>query len=281
MNVLVFGANGQLGRALQSKDGVTALNRQQADLLNPELCKRIIEKTTADAIINAAAYTGVDAAETDRDTAYAINAIAPAAIATAAAARDIPFLTVSTDYVFCGDGDTPWKPDAPTAPINIYGASKAAGEKAVRAMGGRHVILRTSWVFSSHGNNFVKTMLQLSETRDTLSIVGDQIGGPTAAHDIADCLLSMAAQMTEGATGGTYHFSGKPDVSWADFANEVFRQTGREIQVTPIPTSDYPTPAARPRNSRLDCGSLYADFGISRPDWRKSLSHVLTDLGER
>ncbi len=281
MKVLVFGATGQVAMALQQHEGVTALGRAAADLTDPAACADIIGSCDADAVINAAAYTAVDQAESDQETAFAVNAVAPARMAKAAAQRDIPFLTISTDYVFDGAGTKPHGPADRMAPLNVYGRSKAEGEDGVRAAGGRHVVLRTSWVFSEHGKNFVKTMLQLAATRDHLTIVDDQIGGPTAAHDIADTLMHMARQMVgEKTNGGTYHLSGTPDASWADFAREIFRQAGHDVRVSPIATADYPTPAQRPLNSRLDCQSLFDDFGISQPDWRASLSRVLTALGK-
>lgn len=280
MRILVFGSSGQVATCLQEQADVIALNRDQADLGAPDMLRAAIEATDADVIINAAAYTAVDRAEDDQDQAEQVNHLAVGTMARAAAKRDIPFLHISTDYVFPGNGDTPWQPDDATGPLGVYGATKRRGEDAVRAAGGRHVILRTSWVFSAHGNNFVKTMLRLGRERDALTIVGDQIGGPTAAGDIANALLSCARAVHARCTGGTYHFSGAPDVSWADFATEIFAQSGISCDVTPIPTTDYPTPATRPLNSRLNCESLMTDFGIARPDWRVSLKAVLTDLGE-
>ena len=278
MKVLVFGATGQVALELQKYAGVCALNRAFADLSDPAACARIIAATDADVVINAAAYTAVDAAEADEVLAMTINAEAPAQMAKSAAERGIPFLHVSTDYVFGGDGTEALEVDTPTGPINAYGRSKLAGEIGVRQAGGNHAILRTSWVFSAHGGNFVKTMLKLGGTRDALNIVNDQIGGPTAASDIAACLMEMAAKMVAGQKGGTYHFSGGPDVSWAEFAREIFSQANLPVQVTGIPTAQYPTPAQRPLNSRLDCTALNADFGIDRPNWKVSLAQVLRDL---
>jgi dTDP-4-dehydrorhamnose reductase len=193
----------------------------------------------------------------------------------------VPFLHVSTDYVFDGAGTRAWRPDDETAPLGAYGRSKLAGEIGVNAAGGKSVILRTSWVFSAHGSNFVKTMLRLSSSRDQLSVVSDQIGGPTAAQDIASALISMARALQAGSgRPGIYHFSGTPDVSWADFAREIFRQSGRSTKVLDIPSQAYPTPARRPNNSRLDCQTTEAVFGIQRPDWRASLTKVLRELGE-
>lgn len=281
MKILVFGKTGQVATCLQNQAEVTALGRDQADLTDPDACAAIIANCDADVIINAAAYTAVDKAETDSDTAELVNHLAVAAMGKAAAARDIPFLHVSTDYVFPGNGIDPWTTDAPTGPLGVYGATKLRGEQALAAAGGRYSVLRTSWVFSAHGNNFVKTMLRLGADRDALTIVGDQIGGPTSADDIAAALLQMAASFHAGdAPSGVWHFASAPDCSWADFAIEIFAQSGITCAVTPIPSADYPTPATRPLNSRMDCTTLHRDFGISRPDWRSSLSAVLTQLGE-
>lgn len=276
--ILVFGETGQVGRELAVRADVVSLGRDLADFTDPYGLGTRIEDTRADAVIIAAAYTAVDKAESEEELATTVNATAPGAIARACAARDLPLVYISTDYVFDGSGSRPWHSDDTTGPLGAYGRSKLAGEKEVRAAGGRHAILRTSWVFSAHGNNFVKTMLRLSETRDTLTVVADQIGGPTAAGDIAATCLSLAERMVAGQVGGTYHFSGAPDVSWANFAREIFAQTGRKVHVRDIPSSDYPTPATRPANSRLECGKLETDYGIQRPDWRLSLSVVLKEL---
>ncbi|WP_298976304.1 dTDP-4-dehydrorhamnose reductase [uncultured Roseobacter sp.] len=279
MKVLVFGKTGQVATELARFDGVTCLGRDQADLTDPGTCEAIIAETDADAVINAAAYTAVDKAEDDRDTAMIVNAMAPTAMAAAAAARDLPFVQISTDYVFAGGGTAPWQPENETGPLGVYGQSKLGGERGVTGAGGRHAILRTSWVFSAHGNNFAKTMLRLGAERDSLSIVGDQIGGPTPARDIAAACMTMAQALKEDATKtGTYHFSGAPDVSWADFAREIFAQADLTVDVTDIPTADYPTPATRPLNSRLDCSTTAAIFGIPQPDWRAGLAAVLADL---
>ena len=280
MKLLVFGKTGQVARELilqGSAHEITALGRDQADLSDPAACAAIVAQSDADAVINAAAYTAVDKAEEEEALATIINGNTPGAMARACAAKGVPFLHVSTDYVFDGTGETPWSPSDPVAPQNAYGRSKLAGEEAVRAAGGPYLILRTSWVFSAHGANFVKTMLRLSETRDHLTVVADQIGGPTAARDIARALLAIAPQL--GARkGGTYHFAGQPPVSWADFAREIFAKSGRKTRVTDIPTSDYPTPAKRPLNSRMGCADLTTDFGVAIPDWRASLDEVLRDL---
>ncbi|SMY09942.1 dTDP-4-dehydrorhamnose reductase [Flavimaricola marinus] len=283
MKALIFGQTGQVARELARHvpggvEGVQ-LGRGEADLADPAACAAAIHAANPDVVINVAAYTAVDLAEDEEVLATTINGSAPGAMAEACAALGIPFLHVSTDYVFDGTGEAPWQPDSPTDPQNAYGRSKLAGEEAVRAAGGVHAILRTSWVFSSHGANFVKTMVRLGETRDTLTVVDDQIGGPTPAADIAAALWAMA-QVLPGKpeAAGTYHFSGAPDLSWAAFAREIFAQTGQQVTVTGIPSVEYPTPASRPANSRMDCGSLYATFGIARPDWAAGLAKVLAEL---
>ena len=285
MRVLVFGQTGQvateLARQATADIAMTCLGRDRADLSDPAACAAAVAASDADVVINAAAYTAVDKAESEEELATAINGAAPGAMAAACAARGIPFLHVSTDYVFDGSGTQPWQPDDATGPLGAYGRSKLAGEQAVRAAGGAHAIMRTSWVFSAHGANFVKTMLRLGAEREKLTIVADQIGGPTAAGDIAAALLGMTRAFHAGqGTTGTYHFSGVPDVSWADFAREIFAQAGLTCTVEDIPTSAYPTPARRPGNSRMDCTGLTRDFGIKRPDWRASLASVMSDLKE-
>jgi dTDP-4-dehydrorhamnose reductase len=280
MKILVFGKTGQVATELQRQADVIALGRDEADLRNPETCAEAITKSDADVVINAVAYTAVDKAEAEEALATVINGEAPAALAKACAAKGIPFVHISTDYVFDGSGSTAWSPDDKPDPLGAYGRSKLAGEDGIRAVAGSYAILRTSWVFSAYGNNFVKTMLRLGETRDNLTVVADQIGGPTSAADIAAACLSIAKQLVDGKASGTYHFSGAPDVSWAEFAREIFGQAILNTQVTDIPSSAYPTPAKRPSNSRLNCASLETEFGISRPDWRKSLTDVLADLKE-
>lgn len=282
MKALVFGSTGQVAQDLRARlPDAVFLSRSDADLREPDRCADAIAACDAEVVINAAAYTAVDQAESDEATAMLVNGTAPGVMARAAAARGLPFLHVSTDYVFDGSGTRPWQPDDETGSLGAYGRSKLAGEHGVHAAGGRFAILRTSWVFSAHGSNFVKTMLRLGKTRDTLAVVADQIGGPTAAGDIAAALVEMGRLLSLGlGAPGTYHFAGAPDVSWADFARETFHQAGLGTQVTDIPSAAYPTPARRPQNSRLDCSTLETVFGLPRPDWRKSLHNVLKELGE-
>lgn len=284
MKFLVFGQNGQLGRELVRRAGDVGLEvrgSDAADFTRPETCVAFVEATDADAVINAVAYTAVDKAEAQEDLAEQINATTPGLLARAAAARGLPFVQVSTDYVFDGSGTAPFVVDAPVGPLGAYGRSKLHGEVAVRAAGGPHAILRTSWVVSAHGHNFVKTMLRLGRERERLTIVADQVGGPTPAAALADaCLAAARALVDDPGKTGTYHVSGGPDVSWADFAREIFAQAGIGCEVVDIPSSGYPTPARRPLNSRMDNSATLAAFGLARPDWRAGLTDILKDLGE-
>ena len=277
--ILVFGKTGQVARELQQLGTVMVLGREEANLSDPQPCAAAIKHHVPDAVVNAAAYTAVDKAEDEEAIATVINGDAPKAMAKACAELGIPFVHISTDYVFEGTGQAPWRPQDQTAPQNAYGRSKLAGETGIADSGGTYAILRTSWVVSAHGTNFIKTMLRLSETRDALNIVGDQIGGPTPARDIAMACLQIAAQLIQDPSkSGTYHFSGAPDMSWADFAKAIFDQSGKSVAVTHIPTTDYPTPAQRPLNSRMDCKTTEQAFGIERPDWVAGLKTILEDL---
>ena len=279
MTILVFGKTGQLARELIRQSDVFAVGRDGADLSDPAACGALVGTLAPSAVINAAAYTDVDGAEAQEALATVINGDAPGAMARAAAELNIPFVHVSTDYVFGGSGDRPWRPSDETRPIGAYGRSKLVGELAVAAAGGTYGIIRTSWVFSAHGSNFVKTMLRRGRKRDQLSVVVDQIGGPTPAAAIAGALLRVADGLSDGDESGIYHFAGTPWVSWAGFAQEIFAQAGLSMEVQGIESSEYPTPAGRPANSRLDCRDIARVFGIEPPDWRAGLARVLTDLG--
>ncbi|MGB7244836.1 MAG: dTDP-4-dehydrorhamnose reductase [Sulfitobacter sp.] len=279
MSILVFGKSGQVAHALAKYDGVVCLDQHEGELTQPEMCARVIMEHRPDAVINAAAYTAVDPAEADEAVAQVVNGDAPAAMAKAAAELGIPMVQISTDYVFDGTGTDPWQPYDTPAPRSAYGRTKLAGETGVIAAKGVYGIVRTSWVFSAQGNNFVKTMLRLGAERDELNIVADQIGGPTWAGDVAEACYAMAVQLQESPDkSGTYHYSCGPDVSWADFARAIFEASGTTCQVNDIPSSAYPTPAERPENSRLDVTSMTKTFGLKRPDWRVALNTVLQEL---
>ncbi len=288
MKILVTGANGQVGHCLQQQlqakgwDYV-ALTRNELDISDARAVEKHVAEIKPTVIINAAAYTAVDKAEQEKEIAYAINRDGPANLARAAKSINAAILHISTDYVFAGDAEGSYREDAPTAPQGVYGQSKLDGEQAVIAANDKHIILRTAWVFGEHGNNFVKTMIRLGRTRDTLGIVADQEGGPTYAGDIAAALLQIAQQYAENKTisWGTYHFSGLPHISWFGFAKQIFAEVQQaEIYDKPIPqlnaitTADYPTPAKRPANSKLDCNKLEQAFGIAPSNWQSALKNI-------
>jgi dTDP-4-dehydrorhamnose reductase len=280
MSLLVFGTTGQVAQALRTlSPDARFLSRADADLSDAAACGRAIGEIRPRVVINAAAYTAVDRAESERELAFAVNAAAPAAMAQACAAEGAALLHISTDYVFDGSGTAPWKPEDRTAPLNAYGESKLAGEEAIRASGAEHVILRTSWVFSATGNNFLKTMLRLGSERGELSIVADQKGAPTPAPAIAAVLLAIAARFEAGTgVSGTYHFAGTPDTDWAGFARAIFAASGQKVSVRDIATEAYPTPARRPQNSRLDCLSLTRDYRVERPEWQAAVKEMVRQL---
>lgn len=286
MRALVFGETGQVARELARlapAHGIEArmLSREQADLAAPGSLAAIVEAAEADVIVNAAAYTAVDQAEDEPELANRINGEAPGAMARAAAAKGVPFLHISTDYVFAGEPGAPKKESDPVGPVSAYGRSKLAGEEAVAASGADAVILRTAWVFSAHGKNFVKTMLTAGKGRDEMRVVADQHGGPTAARDIAAALWTIAGAWKAGrGVPGIFHFASRPATTWAEFAREVFARSGwAEVpRVTGIRTDEWPTRAVRPANSVLDCRAIENAYGIAQPDWRVALDEVVRDL---
>lgn len=286
MSVLVFGCSGQVARELaRLADELTFsfvfLGRQDADLSCPDKCGKVILTRKPAAVINAAAWTAVDAAETAEAEASVVNGEAPGAMARACAKLSIPFLHISSDYVFDGSGDDPWRPHDALGPLGAYGRSKLLGEQLVQESGARAIILRTSWVFSAHGSNFVKTMLRLGGERSQLNVVDDQVGGPTSASSIARSAVTLIEALLKGAAGGTFHFAGTPDVSWAEFARTIMDLAGLSCEIAPILSADYPTESPRPLNSRMDGRALLEAYGIPRCDWAKDLEHVLTELGEK
>lgn len=286
--ILLLGASGQLGieisRAqIPARWTLSALGRDMLDLSEPAAVAAAIEAAKPDAIINASAYTAVDKAEAEPELAFALNRDAPAAMAQAAARLGVPLIHVSTDYVFSGDKPTPYVEDDPRQPANVYGRSKAEGEVAVLEAWDRAAVVRTSWVFSAHRANFLKTMLRLGETRDDVGVVSDQYGRPTHAGDLARGCIALAERLLDGDAGaaGVFHFAGKGDATWADFADVIFTETqsyGRgRVRVRRILTAEYPTPAARPTNSRLDTAKIEA-LGIVPADWRDGVRDSVREL---
>jgi dTDP-4-dehydrorhamnose reductase len=288
MRALVFGSTGQVARELRraaGKLGIEAsfLDRAAADLADPEACAAAVRAAPADVVVNAAAYTAVDTAEDEPDLATLVNGTTPGAIAAACAEKGVPFLHVSTDYVFDGAPGRPWREADPTGPLGAYGRSKLAGEAAITAACPDHVILRTAWVFSAHGTNFVKTMLKVGRDRPEMRVVGDQHGCPTAAADIAGALWTIAEDWGRGrGRAGIFHYAGTPATTWAGFAEAIFARTRwpAKPRVTAITTADWPTKALRPANSVLDCGAIEGAYGIAQPDWQLGLDEVLEELGE-
>ena len=277
--MLVFGRTSQVAMELQRPGGVTTLGREDADLSDPMACAAAIRRHAPKAVINAAAYADVDWAEGEEALTTIVNGDAPTEMARACRELGIPFVHISTDYVFDGGGDAPWRPSDQAVPQNAYGRGKLAGDIRRRDSGAVHAILRTGWVVSARGNNFLKTMLCLSDTRDKLSIVEDQIGGPTPARDIAAACLTVAWQLTQNPKqSGTYHFSDTPDVSWADVAIKIFGEAFRRVTTTPIPKCAYPTPSKRRQNSRIECRETERTFAIPQPDWRIGLNMILREL---
>ncbi|MCQ4321359.1 dTDP-4-dehydrorhamnose reductase [Stutzerimonas stutzeri] len=293
MRILVCGAGGQVGHELvnrASRYGLEALGmtRDNLDITDAGRVADQVSRLKPGLIINAAAYTHVDNAETHSERAYSVNRDGAERLAHAARQASIPLLHISTDYVFSGNARTPYSEEDEVAPTGVYGASKLAGEAAIQAVLDEHLILRTSWVYGAHGANFVKTMLRLGCQRDALSVVADQYGCPTQAGSIADALLEMAQRYAQSGilAWGLYHYSGRSPCSWFDFAVEVFRQAeakgmlAARPKVSPISTAQYPTPARRPAWSVLDCSKFETTFGIETHDWHDDLSIVLDALAE-
>jgi dTDP-4-dehydrorhamnose reductase len=286
MRILVTGSEGQVARSLAEQPGgheLVFVGRPDLDLAVPGTIEAAVARVHPDLIVSAAAYTAVDKAETETELALAINGTAPGVLARAGARIGAPIIHLSTDYVFDGSLDRPWREEDPVGPINAYGATKLAGEQAVQASGATHAILRLAWVYSPFGSNFVRTMLRLAETRDALNVVDDQRGCPSSARDIATAILRVAdAWGRDGASSGTYHFAGTGETDWAGFAREIFAESasrgGPSAAVTGIPSSAYPTPARRPANSRLDCTRFGATFGYRAPQWQVSVAEVVGRL---
>lgn len=286
MKVLITGCNGQVGHCLterlKSKAEILAFDYEGLDITDRKAVSKIVADFKPDYIINAAAHTAVDRAEQEVELSYAINRDGPQYLAQSAQQLNAVMLHISTDYVFDGAGDKPYDETDNTSPQGVYGQTKLAGELVVAQSCEKHLILRTAWVFGEHGNNFVKTMLRIAQTRDELSIVGDQFGGPTYAGDIADTLIAMVDYIEQGQqpAWGVYHFAGMPYASWYEFAAKIFQLAeakgvlAKQPKISSIPTSAYPTPAKRPANSRLDCSKIIKQFGIKPSDWVAALDNI-------
>ena len=290
MRLLLLGANGQVGWELQrslAPLGEVIVPAQRADFTQPEALAALVGALKPDVIANAAAYTAVDKAESDAEAARAINATAAAVLAREAATLGAWLLHYSTDYVFDGSGSAARSEDAPTGPVNVYGRTKLEGEQLIRASGCRHLILRTSWVYGTRGGNFAKTMLKLAAERDALAVIDDQHGAPTGADLLADVSAhALRRAIAEPALAGTYHCVAAGETTWHGYARTVIeraRAAGRPVKVAPdavraVPTSGYPTPAARPLNSRLDCARLRQAFGLHLPPWQAGVERMLVEL---
>lgn len=289
MRIVVIGRSGQLAQrlaAVQSPMERVFLNREEVDFARPEKIAVALRKTGADVIVNAAAYTAVDRAESDHKAAFTANAQGPGEAASVAAALGVPFVHVSTDYVYDGAKNGAYLETDPTGPLGVYGASKLAGEKLVRAACPRSTILRTAWVYAPEGNNFVKTMLRLGATGNALRVVADQRGSPTYAGDLAEAILAIASRLTVAPGGDPvfdiFHWAGGGETSWAGFAEAIVTRgaelglIGAAPTITPITTAEFPTRARRPANSVLDCGKFTQVFGSAPRDWREALDAALT-----
>jgi dTDP-4-dehydrorhamnose reductase len=291
MKILVFGANGQVGREVRRapwppRYAVLPLDRKAADITRSAAVDEILQRERPDLVINLAAYTAVDRAESEPEAAWSANCAGAAHLAAACEESTVPLVHLSTDYVFNGRKAGPYQEEDAVDPLGVYGRSKEAGERAVRAALAHHVILRTAWVFGASGANFVKTMLRLAGERPVLRVVADQRGCPTAAADIAAALIAITGHVEKGdARWGTYHFAGDAPISWHGFAEAIFELAAQRFaprpKVEPIATHQYPTPARRPMNSVLNCGKIEEIFGISSPPWRASLAAVIRELLDR
>lgn len=291
MRIAVTGRTGQVVQSLLARAGaagvtVIPVGRPELDLAQPDGVRQALATANPDCIVNAAAYTAVDKAETEPALAMRINGEGAGVVAAAAAALGVPLIHISTDYVFDGMAPRPWHENDATAPLSAYGRSKLAGEEAVVASGADWTILRTAWIYSPYGANFVKTMLRLAETRDELGIVSDQLGSPTSALDLADAIIAtakaLAARPGDAALRGVFHAAGMGEASWADLAETVFAASselgGPSAAVRRIATIDYPTPARRPANSRLDCNLLAERHGLRLPPWQDSVKTCVATL---
>jgi dTDP-4-dehydrorhamnose reductase len=281
MNILVTGGNGQLGRAIRKVGGdcpefsLFYTDLPEGDIADRASIQALVERHGIGLIVNCAAYTAVDKAESEPDAAWRVNALGAGVLAELCADRGLGLIHISTDYVFDGESRTPYTEDDPIHPTGVYGATKAEGERMIAGSGCRAVIVRTAWLYSEFGHNFVKTMLRLGAERDRLTVVDDQRGTPTRADDLARAILTLAQKPFEGCT--IYHFSGAGETTWYGFAQKIFELTGNPIPVLPVATKDYPTPARRPAYSVLSKEKIAA-AGVAVPDWTDSLKNCLEEL---
>jgi dTDP-4-dehydrorhamnose reductase len=298
MKILLFGKGGQVGwelqRSLAPLGDLVALDADSqnlcGDFTNPEGLAQTVRAVAPDIIVNAAAHTAVDQAESEPELARTINALAPGVLAQEAKRSGAWLIHYATDYVFDGSGDKPWLETDPTGPLSVYGKTKLEGEEAIRATGCQHLIFRTSWVYAARGGNFAKTMLRLAQERDFLSVINDQIGAPTGADLLADISAhAIRTALRNPDVGGLYHLVAGGETSWHGYASFVIdfaRQAGIEIKVTPeaiqpVPTSAFPLPAPRPKNSRLDTQKLKNTFGLNLPHWQSGVARMLTEILEK
>lgn len=288
MRILITGSNGQVGfclvKLLEKKEwDFLALDKSQLDITNLQAVEQTILAYKPDVVINAAAYTAVDKAESELENAYKINSDGVKNLAAASNKINAAIFHISTDYVFSGDASESYSEIDLVAPQGIYGLSKLKGEQEVTSENPKHIILRTAWVFGEHGNNFVKTMIRLGQVKDKLAIVSDQWGGPTYAGDIAEALLEIASQYgrSDSISWGIYHYSGFPHTNWYEFARAIFKEveaqkvySNKTPELSAITTKEYPTPAKRPANSRLNCDKIEKNFGIKHSDWKSALKNI-------
>ncbi|WP_417544034.1 dTDP-4-dehydrorhamnose reductase [Marinobacter sp.] len=282
MNILLLGKTGQVGfelhRTLSPLGTTTAPGRAELDLMDEQAVNQYLTDTRPDLIVNAAAWTAVDAAEQQLAEAERLNTGLPKQLAEYAAANNARLVHYSSDYVYPGTGETPWQETSPTSPLSHYGKTKLQGDQAIELSGADYLIFRTSWVYSARSDNFMKTMLRLAQSKTELNIVADQIGAPTPARLIAQVTtLAIHSRMAKGL----YHLAPKGETSWQGFAREIFRLAGQNTAANPIPTSDYPTPATRPLNSRMDVSKLEQSLGIRLPDWQSQLGQTLSEYLEQ
>jgi len=288
VKILIIGSNGQLGWELCQRGkphgfNIIPLDIPEFDITDPAAVKKVVNQPGVSLVINAAAYTAVDKAESEPKKAFAINCDGPADLAASCNEAGIPLVHISTDYVFDGTQEAPYLETDPLSPLGVYGKSKAEGETIVRSLLTDHIIIRTAWLYGIHGNNFVKTMLSLGKEKETLRVVADQYGCPTSAADLAEAILTIAGQIKErpDIPWGTYHYCGKGKTTWHGFAEKIFELAKQYNlfsikKVIPVTTAEYPTPAKRPLNSVMDCSMLTKKFGISPAPWQESLATMLS-----